>query len=273
MTQPGNQTITEPGPDPASGVTETPVQETPIDQGQSGGTHYHTLEEADAAARRWQGETDKRDAELRKWESLKGLGSPDQIRQFMDQILPITQRSDFAAYVKGETSHSGDDFGGTDDDFLSDEEKRLRASNARLEERMGTVNRSIADLRFTQAEVEAREFFGPEIWEIKRGETLQRIRDMSSTGLLNNPESINGPLLTQAFLTSFTDLGELKAVLQKTVGAWAQGRVEGDGALGTTVPSTERAGSAPVTEEPKNFQDAWNLGKRDHEAKVRSGRV
>ena len=236
--------------------------------------HYDTHEEADAAARRWQSEADKTQGELNalgpivqvvaQMRAQDPTLTPEAIGSFVANVLPLANRSDFADYVRGDLGKTTPE---PEDDYRSDEEKRLdtlEAENRTLREEMGRDRASgqteMVEARFERAESEMAGTWG-DLWAQKRTAVLGQIQQMTRGGMVNSPAAITPELLNKAFLLTFKDSNEMKAVLTKATSQWEDARVGTETQLSTGV-----ATSAPASRSqkpPTNFAEAWAAGQRD----------
>ena len=243
--------------------------------------HYDTHEEADAAARRWQSQADHTQSELNALGPLRDIVNklqandpsltPEAISDFVRNVVPLTTRPDFAEYVRGDLAKAGE----PEDDFRSDEEKRLdslEAENRKLREDMGRDRASgqseMVEARFERAESEMQGTWG-DLWAQKRGAVLGQIQQMSRGGMINGAAAITPDLLNKAFLLTFKDANEMKAVLTKATSQWEDTRVGTETQL-----STGGATSAPAsrsTKPPENLADAWAAGQRYSERRGPGG--
>ena len=244
--------------------------------------HYDTHEEADAAARRWQSQADQTQSELNALGPVRDIVNklqandptltPEAISDFVRDVVPLTTRPDFAEYVRGDLAKSA---GEPEDDFRSDEEKRLdslEAENRKLREDMGRDRASgqseMVEARFERAESEMQGTWG-DLWAQKRGAVLGQIQQMSRGGMINGAAAITPDLLNKAFLLTFKDANEMKAVLTKATSQWEDTRVGTETQL-----STGGAMSAPASRTaapPTNFKEAWEAGQRDSQRRGPGG--
>ncbi|ANS05909.1 hypothetical protein [uncultured Mediterranean phage] len=236
-------------------------------QGADASLHYETHEEADAAARKFQGEADKAKADLARYESLKALGTPEQINAFVTQMEPVTRLPGFDQFrAKGGIADNQPE---ADDEFLSDEQKEIRELRTQLDANTQSqngeatrVNSELAELRFERAEKEMDAQFG-ELWREKRGAMLEKVRAMTASGAIGDPAAITPQVLMTAFLSSTTENpDEMRAFLTKAVQQWDGERTEHQNNLATSAPDTGRTAGDPV-KDINSFQDAWEQGQRD----------
>ncbi len=244
--------------------------------------HYETHEEADAAARRWQSQADQAQSELNALGPVRDIMNklqandptltPEAVSDFVRNVVPLTTRSDFADYVRGDLARSATP---PEDDYRSDEEKRLdtlEAENRKLREEMGkdraTGQSEMVEARFERAESEMAGMWG-ELWPQKRGAVLGQIQQMSRGSMINGAASITPELLNKAFLLTFKDANEMKAVLTKATSQWEDARVGTETQLSTGVAMSAPASRS--TKPPTNFAEAWAAGQRDSQRRGPGG--
>jgi len=236
---------------------------------EASGHHYPTHEAAEQAAREWQGKHDRLQAEGGTdgyAEALKQLGSPEQIRAFIDEMAVVRQRPDYQAYVSGQLGSGG----GTESDYTSDEdpyktdaEKEQDVEIAALRrERLGTAQERV-EFRFERAESQLNEEFG-EVWTPYRAGILNRIQHMARAGQLADPGVITPSLLRGMVLSEIGSKDGFKDVLTKMAGRWEDLRIGEHETATTTVPGGGRLGASAAEAAPaKSFAAAWAKGQAD----------
>jgi hypothetical protein len=264
--------------DPPIGEPAEPVisTETPEESGTSGGddptsapsTHYASLEEADAAARRFQGEADRAKAALEKaqaFSKLSEFGDAEQLYTFVQGMIPIIQRPDFEAYRDGNLAAPTSE---PVEDYRSDEEKRIEAMEKTQRETQMATRAELVGLRFERAEQDMIELVGEELWEAKKPALLNQVQQMARNGALADPQLVNGALLQRLLFSSLGDVDETKTTITKLAARWEGERVGRENTLTTDAPNPERPGTSPEL-PAKNLAEAWARGKRDLEEKGR----
>lgn len=232
-------------------------------------THYKTLEEADAAARRFQSELDKAKAEADKWSPLKrweSLGGPAAIGDLVNQVVELAARPDFNDYREGRLGKEA--AASEEDPFLTDEQREIRDLRAKLEERdtvqrsqQGHVNGELAELRFERAEKGIQAKLGP-LWDSRRDKVLGEVRRIVGNGSVRSLEAIGEPLLFKAWAASFDGFDEFNAAATKFV---LDNEAKRTAALNgrSTLPPTSLAPGQPPSARPKSLKEAWEIGLRE----------
>lgn len=204
------------------------------------------------SARDWQARYDKaqeRVKQLEKWESAlkRHHDDPDFIAKWIDEQL-----------TKGQPPKSGGNQ--EEEDFRSDEEKRLDDIDKRDAEREQRYQLEMAELRFERAENELTEWAG-DLWGPYKDKMMEQVTALAKNGLLKDPSRINPAMLRRVFLSVLSDgdQDEMKAVLTKLVGRWEGARNEREERLGTGAPETGRPGTA-APRRPKSFAESFQLG-------------
>ena len=232
-------------------------------------THYKSLEEADAAARRFQSELDKSKAETEKWAPLKrweSLGGPEQIGELINSVVELASRPDFNDYRAGTLGKSQETQ--EDDPFLTDEQREIRDLRQKLEARetqdrsqQGQVNGELAAIRFERAEKGIQAKLG-DLWDSRRDKVLGEIQRIVGNGAVRSLDAIGEPLLFKAWAASFNGFDEFNAAATKFVldnEAKRTAALNGRSTLPPTSLAPGRAPSAP----PKSLKEAWEIGLRE----------
>jgi hypothetical protein len=209
------------------------------------------------SAKEWQAEHDKVQAQLRKFEErMSKHGTPDEIEQFIEQMLPVVRRPDFQQYVAGKLNTTPDE-----DDFRTDEEKRIDALEEDRKSERAEVQGQLAELQFTRGEAHLDEQFG-EIWRDYHKPMMDQIQQLTRQGQIPNASKITPEVLTTAFLGALSRKGidETKAVLTRIVQQWETKRVSKESDNTTSVPDQGRPGTVP--QKATSFQEAWELAKQ-----------
>ena len=232
-------------------------------------THYRTLEEADAAARRFQSELDKAKAEADKWAPLKqweSLGGPAQIGELVKSVVEIAARPDFNDYREGRLGKEREVQ--EDDPFITDEQREIRDLRQKLEARemqersqQGQVNGELAAIRFERAEKGIQAKLG-DLWDQRRDKVLSEVQRIVGNGAVRSLDAIGEPLLFKAWAASFNGFDEFNAAATKFVldnEAKRTAALNGRSTLPPTSLAPGRAPSAP----PKSLKEAWEIGLRE----------
>lgn len=228
-------------------------------------THYKTLEEADAAARRFQSELDKAKAESDKWAPLKrweSLGGPAAIGDLVNQVVELAARPDFNDYREGKL---GKEQAQEDDPYLTDEQREIRDLRSRLEEReiaqrgqQGQVNGELATLRFERAEKGIQTKLG-DLWDSRRDKVLGEIQRIVGNGAVRSLDAISEPLLFKAWAASFDGFDDFNAAVTKMVLDNESKRAANLNGRSTLPPTSLAPGRSPSA-PPKSLKEAWENG-------------
>jgi hypothetical protein len=234
----------------------------PVVQPAEGGaapTRYKTLEEADRAARKFQSDADKW-ANLRAHPLLQNA-TPAQIREFVEKMIPVIQRPDFAAYQAGQLAPQPID----DELDLTDEQREireLRQKLSQLEQRGNTQDqenqRHLVEARFERAEKEVAELLGP-AWSERRSQVLESLQSLARNGVASHVDPM---LLLKAYWNSFEDVESLFEAMTHHVSRRESSRLANQRSRETTVPGNIVPG-APPPKTPKSFAEAWAAGLAD----------
>ncbi len=235
-------------------------------------THYKSLEEADAAARRFQSEFDKAKAEAEKWAPLKqweSLGGPAAIGDLVRQVVDIAARPDFNDYRDGRLGKESE--AAEDDPYLTDEQREIVDLRKKLEEResrdrsqQGQVNGELAAIRFERAEKGIQTKLG-NLWDTRRDQVLAEVQRIVGNGAVRSLDAIGEPLLFKAWAASFNGFDEFNAAVTKFVldnEAKRAAAMNGRSTLPPTSMAPGRSPSAP----PKSLKEAWEIGLREAQA-------
>lgn len=230
--------------------------------------HFKSLEEADRAARRFQGEKDQlaaQNAEIARkvahWEQKLGkfvaqTGGIDGLADLAEEVVEIARRPDWNAYRDGTLGPT------SDGEFLSDEQKEIRQlarsqadqakNSARTDQR---INAELAQLKFDRLEPQMQKRWG-DLWNLQKPKVIATISRLSDLGMANPLDAITEKFLTDAFANSFDTPDQYADAMRKwAANADAQHRDAVNGVATTGVSSVGRAADArPV---PKTLSEAF----------------
>ena len=235
-----------------------------------GRTHYKSLEEADAQARRFQSELDKTQAELAKWKQHLGrwesLGGPEQISALVGQAVEVAARPDFNDYRAGKLKSAED--ADEQDEFLTDEQREIRDLKRQLESRdqqnrnqQGAVNGELAAIRFERAEKEIEAQLGDQ-WGPRREKVLREIQRIVGSGAIRSLDAVDSKLLFKCWAASFDSAEEHNAAMTKMVLSQEAKRSAAINGKSTLPPTNLSPGSSP-TSPAKSLKEAFERGMRD----------
>jgi hypothetical protein len=247
--------------------TGTPDEPTTSTEGQGApSTHYKTLEDADAAARRFQGERDQQKSQL---DRLAKYGSVEQIEQFMDIMVPVSQKPDFMDYYQGKTPAPAEEPVDPYADPAQLEAQKVEQKRiGDLEQRINQTNSGVATLHFGREESRVHEDWG-NLLEPYRDAAMRTFQGMVQNGAIKDPFSVNRKWIEDLYWQQ-VPLEDRPALIAKRAQVDAERRLKNQSAKGTTVPGPER--SSNVEESPaKNLMEAYRRGKRDAEAREGRG--
>lgn len=260
---------TEIGSEPSGPPAE---QHDSAPDGTQGGqrTHYKTLEEADAQARRFQSELDKANARLESWEKHLGrwsaLGGPEQISQLVGQAVEVAARPDFNDYRAGKLGASKEE--DEQDEYLTDEQKEIRNLRRELDSReqqtrnqQGAVNGELAAIRFERAEKEIEAQLGAQ-WTSRREKVLGEVQRIVSSGAVRSLDAVNAKLLFKCWAASFDSVDEHNAAMTKMVFDQESRRTAAINGKSTMPPTNLSPGAAP-TAPARSVKEAFERGMRE----------
>ncbi len=242
-----------PEEDISPGVVAAPTGETvetPSDQGPGAPSlHYKTLEEADAAARNFQGKSDRYESQLDRMLTLRD-GSKLSVEEFVpirDHILSISQRGDYQDYVAGKLGTQAPAPQAPEEDaYMSDTERASREQIGNLEAKVARQTQGLASLHFKDMQTQVEDAYGG-LLSPYRDKAEQSFRQLVQMGV-DDPTKLNRKWVEDLYLQQ-VPLEDRPALFESLGKKQAEGRLQQQQARGTTVPSPERA---PSEEAPSS---------------------
>ena len=236
--------------------------ETPSDQGQGApSTHYKTLEEADAAARNFQGKSDRYESQLDRMLTLRD-GSKLSVEEFVpirDHILSVSQRGDYQDYIAGKLGQQAPTpEAPAEDVYMSDTERANREQIGNLEAKIQKQTQGLASLHFKDMQSEVEGSYGGLLTPY-RDKAEQSFRQLVQMGV-DDPTKLNRKWVEDLYLQQ-VPLEDRPALFESLGKKQAEGRLQQQQARGTTVPSPERTASEEAPS--KSLLDNLRRGYRE----------
>jgi hypothetical protein len=244
---PEPETIGPEGSEQTPPTGETPSNEQTTSEGPGESSfHYKTHEAAEEAARRFQGEKDRLTADLDRVLTLPNgeRATVSDLIRFRDAMIPVTEREDFAPFLRGDLSPAAQ-AAAPEDEYLSDEEKSRRAELGTMKEELTQSQRTIAEFYFDQTMERVLKDWGGLLDKQRdtAGTTFSKLLGLS--GIKDPKRQITEEYVEQVLLQS-VPREDRDALWERRIQSRAESRATEQGQRATTVPGTE---SAPTDAE------------------------
>ncbi len=245
--------------------------ETPSDQGPgASSTHYKTLEEADTAARNFQGKSDRLEVQIERMLTLRD-GSKLSVDEFVpirDHILSISQRGDYQDYVAGKLGGEAKaPETANEETYMTETERAQSQQIGNLETKLQKQTQGLASLHFRDMQTQVEEAYGG-LLSPYREKAEQSFHQLVQMGV-DDPTKLNRKWVEDLYIQQ-VPLEDRPALWESLGKKQAEGRLQQQQARGTTVPSPERTS----TQEPpsKSLLENLRRGYRENAARdVRGG--
>jgi len=246
------------------------------EQGQGApATHYKTLEDADSAARRFQGERDRLQSDIDRLTTLTNASgqtekvSVNDVVRFRDQMLPIAERADFPDYLRGSLGAKPEAQPSVaEEEYLTDAEKEARSERQHLRDEVRKTSASLAKMNFSQYVQQVQDGWGGLLNGYKaKAETA--FDNIVQLGGITDPSKLNREFVENLYLQQ-VPLEERPALFEQFGKQQAERKLSHQQSKGTTVPSPERP--SEETAAPKSLKEAMKLGFEHAEReRIRAG--
>jgi hypothetical protein len=246
--------------EPEAPVGESEVEATSVEGQGAPSFHYKTHDAAEEAAKRFQGEKDRLQAELDKLLTLPDgtKASAEELRRFRDHMLPLTERPDFQDFVRGSLGPRPAEKPDGDDEFLTDAERAARQEIGTLKEEVTRQKMGLAKLHFGDRQKEIEEKWGGLLTPYKdKAEKL--FEQLIQVGGVADATKIDRTFVENLYWQQVPE-DDRDALIEKRAETLSQRRLEHQQARGTTIPSAER----PSEEEKPttNLREAFERANR-----------
>ncbi len=240
--------------------TEAPAGESQVaepSEGAGAPTHYKTLEDADAAARKFQGKSDRLEAEMDRLLTLpdKSRASLDDLIQFRDRMLTISERADFPDFVSGKSKPSGE--ATTEEpEFLTETERAVRDKQELLEKKVDKQTLGLAEIHYRGLQDQIKDDWSG-LLEPYREKAHANFLNIVKLGAVDDLSKMDRKFVEDLYLQQ-VPLEDRRTLFEKIGQMEAERKLQHQQARGTTVPSPER----PSTEQlpPKNLEESLRRG-------------
>ena len=243
--------------------------ETPSDQGPgASSTHYKTLEEADTAARNFQGKSDRLEVQIDRMLTLRD-GSKLSVDEFVpirDHVLSISQKSDYQDYVAGklgvvaQTPESSNE-----EPYMTDTERAQSQQIGNLETKIQKQSQGLATLHFGDMQGQVEDAYGGLLTPYRQA-AQTAFNQLVQMGV-DDPTKLTRKWVEDLYIQQ-VPLEDRPALWESLGKKQAEGRLQQQQARGTTVPSPERTS----TQEPPSKSLLENLRRGYRETAARDVR-
>lgn len=265
MAAPEEVIHTEAGQQPELPVGAPQTESTTTSEEGAPSTHYKTLEAADEAARRFQGERDRLEAEMRR---ITRFAPIEQLEPLLETL---NTRDDLADYLRGDLRRGTGSNGATpsnDEEFLTDEEQRARGEITNLSEQLKGMRQSFASMQFAQINSTLDDRWG-DLLKPYQDQAMTAFQRVIASGSITDFSKI-GPQFVETLYLQQVPWDERPALYRAQAQLQESRNLSNQQARGTTVPKPERP-SDSYEGPPKNLAEAMERGLKDVEARRTRG--